>query len=283
MDTKSQPGIISLEGLPRQASLFPPVLRVGYHENHTALPVKRKITDTQICIQFFSSSDPVTIRIDGTDHTEKCPRLYFKRFNEIHEIPVSDLHISSFYFVYSGDYGVEKILPPELKLKQIEITARIRSFIGSITELMPHAGEAGICDRLDGLCWSLLQELIITAQKDPLLPENGDIRISRIVSYLHGHFAEDFRWSELAGKFGFSERSFTRHWKKQMKGSPRQYVIALRLAEAERLLSESDMDIGSIARKTGYSTEVSFSFAFRRKNGITPAAFRRKMNGGNMR
>ena len=83
-------------------------------------------------------------------------------------------------------------------------------------------------------------------------------------------------WHELAGRFGFSERSFNRYWKAYMKGTPHQYLISLRMKEAKCLLMETRLSVGEIAGKVGYASLESFGFAFRKRFGISPHAFRRR-------
>jgi transcriptional regulator GlxA family with amidase domain len=40
------------------------------------------------------------------------------------------------------------------------------------------------------------------------------------------------------------------------------------------LLRESDLPVGTVARKVGYGSEITFAKAFKRANGLAPSRFR---------
>jgi transcriptional regulator GlxA family with amidase domain len=51
-------------------------------------------------------------------------------------------------------------------------------------------------------------------------------------------------------------------------------VRRTRLATAARLLNETNVGLGELARRSGYASEASLSRAFKRAFGITPGAYR---------
>ena len=55
--------------------------------------------------------------------------------------------------------------------------------------------------------------------------------------------------------------------------------LELRLAEARRLLSATELAVGEIAEATGFANQFHFSRAFRRASGMTPSAYRRAHSG----
>ena len=57
---------------------------------------------------------------------------------------------------------------------------------------------------------------------------------------------------------------------------PMEYISQKRIAKAKTLLTESVMAIGDIARAVGYSGLTYFGMVFRKYEGISPAAFRKK-------
>ncbi len=268
---------IMIESLPRKTGLYPHVIRVLSHKNKYPLPKKRRIPDTQICIQLSETVSPFDVRIGGKKYSAPCPRVFIKRAGEIHQITRTDNVLSSFYFVYNAESNIEKQIPENLVLFPLEITPRIHSLMDSTLELLPHIGDFGICDRIDELCYSILHEIILgscgNAQKISLQEK----QIRRAVSWLHSHMLDQVDGVRLAGQFGVSQRSFTRHWRAYMKESPHQYLISLRMEEAKRLLAETGLRVGEIAGKIGYSSLESFGFAFRNRFGISPHAFRRQL------
>lgn len=48
------------------------------------------------------------------------------------------------------------------------------------------------------------------------------------------------------------------------------------MANAKRMLVETDYNIGEIVEKCGFSDNSNFSRAFKKLNGLSPSDFRRK-------
>ena len=56
---------------------------------------------------------------------------------------------------------------------------------------------------------------------------------------------------------------------------PLEYIAERRMAEAKSLLVNSDMPIGDIGKKVGYSDRNYFGIVFRRAEGVSPGEYRR--------
>ena len=56
--------------------------------------------------------------------------------------------------------------------------------------------------------------------------------------------------------------------------SPMEHVTHLRMARAGALLESTPMKIAAVAQAVGYANPFAFSTAFRRSNGVSPAAWR---------
>jgi len=279
MDAAEHSSKYIIDHLPRAVGLYPKVIRLLFHKNQYPLPAKRKITDIQICIQ-FSESVPLHLRIGGKDYSADCPRLYIKRPGEIHEIlSDTDTTICSFCFVYDADSGIDRFIPEDLVLRPLKITSRIESLMSCALDLASRIGDFGDCDRIDETCAGILQEILLSCSGmfEPVDPYEK--RIRNAVSWIHLHMQNQIDWNLLAAQFGFSERSFVRHWRNCMGESPHRYLVALRMAEARRLLAETSLRLEEIAKKVGYSSLESFGFAFRKRFEISPRSFRQQLNG----
>lgn len=62
-----------------------------------------------------------------------------------------------------------------------------------------------------------------------------------------------------------------------MKISPAQYILSLRMVNAQSLLENTDYKIGEIAEIVGYDNQLYFSRVFRKEYGVSPAQYRKKM------
>lgn len=93
--------------------------------------------------------------------------------------------------------------------------------------------------------------------------------------YLAGLSGKAPSVADLAAACGFSERYFSRLFRK-MTGIPvSQYIKSAQVSKAKVLLLETDLPLKEIAYRLGYSTSANFSASFRAATGITPGQFRK--------
>ncbi len=95
-----------------------------------------------------------------------------------------------------------------------------------------------------------------------------------ITAYISEHFAEPLSTSSLSTVFGYNEAYFSRMFKQNTGETVTQYITALRLHHARKLLKETDDSIGSIAAKCGFADAFYFSNCFKKAIGQTPRAYR---------
>lgn len=56
--------------------------------------------------------------------------------------------------------------------------------------------------------------------------------------------------------------------------TPAEFVTRIRIAEASRLLKESEQSVAAVGEAVGYASEAAFQRAFKRETSLTPAAWR---------
>jgi AraC-like DNA-binding protein len=79
----------------------------------------------------------------------------------------------------------------------------------------------------------------------------------------------------LAEVAGYSTAYFSRCFSALMGMTLRSYLIHLRLARAELLISEGKLNLTEIAEAVGYSTSSHFASQFKRYKGCTPGHFKK--------
>lgn len=85
----------------------------------------------------------------------------------------------------------------------------------------------------------------------------------------------DVDYARIADELGMAEVTFRRRFRKATKAPPHEYVLQSRVAEARRLLGETDLPIKSIAHQLGYNDVYFFSRQFKKFAGVPPALFRK--------
>ena len=78
---------------------------------------------------------------------------------------------------------------------------------------------------------------------------------------------------------GLKPRTFARRFRAATGYQPIEYVQALRVEEAKQILETEELGIDEIAEFVGYDDPASFRRLFKRKAGMTPAAYRKKIVG----
>jgi transcriptional regulator GlxA family with amidase domain len=88
--------------------------------------------------------------------------------------------------------------------------------------------------------------------------------------------AGDHRLAALSDRAGFSERHFTRLFKRELGVTPARYVESVRFETARSMLETSDAPLDLIAKRSGLATAESLRRCFARELGITPHAYRQR-------
>src|SRR5262249_48537269 len=83
----------------------------------------------------------------------------------------------------------------------------------------------------------------------------------------------------MAEHSGLRPRTFARRFRAATGYLPMDYVHALRIEEAKQLIETENIGIDEISLQVGYDDPTFFRRLFKRKAGLTPAAYRRKFNG----
>ena len=81
----------------------------------------------------------------------------------------------------------------------------------------------------------------------------------------------------LAREVGLSPAHFARAFKQTMGRAPHQYLLALRLERARRLLETTQATLSDIAQRTGFADQAHFTRLFKRVFGTTPGALARRL------
>lgn len=99
-------------------------------------------------------------------------------------------------------------------------------------------------------------------------------QMRRITDYVEGQVEAMPRIDELAKLCQLSPRHLGRAFKNHTGQTLGDYVKAVRLQKAKRLLVDTDLSLKEIAHRLGFSSPSSFSVAFGKATGFTPGRFR---------
>lgn len=93
--------------------------------------------------------------------------------------------------------------------------------------------------------------------------------------YIHANYNQDITLETLCKLVGVNRTSLNEKFKKQYQYTCMEYLLRYRLRMAQELLSNSNLKVSEIAENCGFKYETYFERQFKRKLGITPAAYRK--------
>lgn len=106
-----------------------------------------------------------------------------------------------------------------------------------------------------------------------------DPAISRTLNDIHREPDRYWTVEDLAARAKLSRTAFFRRFTSLVGQPPLTYLTWWRMTTAARLLRDSDATIGSIARRSGYTSEFAFANAFKRHYGTAPGRYRHARSG----
>jgi transcriptional regulator GlxA family with amidase domain len=108
----------------------------------------------------------------------------------------------------------------------------------------------------------------------PVAASGSDDRFSRVLDWVNHHLADDHQLDALAARAAMSRRNFTRHFRDATGTSFKQWLLAQRVAHAQRLLESSDASIEVVAQQAGFGSALSLRQHFRAVLRTSPSAYR---------
>ncbi len=102
-------------------------------------------------------------------------------------------------------------------------------------------------------------------------------KLTRVKELIEANLEGDLSLKILARESGYSRAHFARLFRAATGMTAHSYVLERRILRARQLLAQPDLSLTDIAASSGFATQSHLTSAFRKKFGITPNAFRRKL------
>lgn len=100
--------------------------------------------------------------------------------------------------------------------------------------------------------------------------------IEIIQQYIREHYAEKITLDQLSELVDINKYYLIRLFKQQTGLSPIDYLIHVRLGEAEKLLAHTNVTISKISDMVGFHSPSHFSKTFKESNHSTPSLYRKR-------
>lgn len=97
---------------------------------------------------------------------------------------------------------------------------------------------------------------------------------SDMLDYIKLNYCNNLRVSDIALHFGYNEK-YLSHLFRQLSGMPlKQFILKAKIDEANYLLTDTNLSIGEIAVKLGYTDAHNFARTYKKSTGLSPSAYR---------
>ena len=103
--------------------------------------------------------------------------------------------------------------------------------------------------------------------------------IDRATHYFNENYNKPLNIDEYAESRHMSTCWFIRSFKQILKVTPMQYILSLRMANAQSLLETTEYNISEIAEAVGYDNALYFSRLFHKHVGVSPSEYRKMRSG----
>ncbi|MBB3112306.1 AraC-like DNA-binding protein [Paenibacillus phyllosphaerae] len=190
-----------------------------------------------------------------------------------------DRPLSKAFFAFDGKQSMQLLGRIGLTPNQPHAAgAASQEAIAAMHELRARASEPALSDLSRLNLFYRLFDLLAMPQSASLhdgadqSPDPAWLQQGR--EYMDIHYAEGITIEHVAASVGIDRSHFTKTFRKRYEIPPMQYMLQLRMNEAQLLLTRTDYKLADIARSVGYPDLFSFSKAFKKRIGMPPQDYR---------
>jgi len=113
----------------------------------------------------------------------------------------------------------------------------------------------------------------------PLPAALRDSRLADLLAWVRRHLDRAHDLDSLATRAAMSRRTFTRRFRQLTGTTVSRWLLAERIAFAQRLLENSGHPVEHVAQLAGFGSPESLRHHFRQTLGVSPSAWRRTFRG----
>ena len=110
---------------------------------------------------------------------------------------------------------------------------------------------------------------------DLSLEARGDARLMEALHIMETNLSDPLQTGDIARLIGLSRRQLERLFDRHLKIAPSVYYLGLRLQQARVQLGLTTKPAAQIGKECGFNSPAYFSYAYRRKYGVSPGDQRR--------
>lgn len=103
-------------------------------------------------------------------------------------------------------------------------------------------------------------------------PHNTEL--GKLLSWIETHAHQQLTLREIAAEASTSIRTLNRRFQTEVRQTPMQWVIGVRIRHAQQLLEGTSDSVETISSQVGFESAANFRDQFKRIVGVPPQAYR---------
>lgn len=244
---------------------------IGEEWNHVAWNAKHhQIGMHRLYYRTDTTADRAWIHLLDCDLELKTGYIYFVPAYSVRQSEIEG-EMSKYYIHFQTDepiFDLYRYLSGRYQVPGSAMTAALfETVVENYTKSSPDAHM-----RVQGAMELLLADFFA----DPMVDHKSLVKFDGVLRYIREHYREKITLDILAAQMNISTMYFSNAFKTAFHISPKQYILNLRLTEAQRLLMQSNLSVKEIAYAVGFENENYFSEYFAAKIGISALKFRNR-------
>lgn len=153
------------------------------------------------------------------------------------------------------------------------------AFFSAFTAVMENKEgyEFVVREKLSQICFMIFLRFRQEIRDKSLTGTLDGSRAEKMRAFIHAHYSEDLKLSEIARAADIGERESLRCFNRVMLTSPMQYLLKYRITKgAAMILETQERSIAEIAILCGFESPSNFSQAFKRFFKCSPREYRKR-------
>jgi AraC-like DNA-binding protein len=102
------------------------------------------------------------------------------------------------------------------------------------------------------------------------------LRVGNVIGALENDFSKEWKLDDLLKIAHMSRSNLMRVFRKATGQPPIEYLVRLRIQRSMEILYNTDLSVTEIAMKIGFNDSNYFTRQFRKVNGLSPTAYRKR-------
>ena len=216
--------------------------------------------------------------INGTSYPYKRGAIALLRLCDVHEVRTSDSEFINISFD-DGMLFEETLQQITLMKNDLFFSLSEESFevVENLAILMQREYKKNTYDKeyLRYLLACILIQVFRENNVRGSFTHSFSSSIQATIVYLHSHFHENPRLSEIASHLHYNANYLSRAFHDEVRKSYHEYLTGLKVRYAARLLLSTSLAVEIICSKSGFMSKTAFLSAFKKQYGMTPREYRK--------